>query len=77
MLGRRKGPALVEAMPQNRVLIETDGPFARAGNGPLMPWDVADAVGRLADLWHKSHSEVDQMLQSNFEVLIAPGLLGR
>ena len=34
-----KGKALVLKIPKSRILTETDGPFAKFRNDPLMPWD--------------------------------------
>ncbi len=39
------------AMPLDRILTETDGPFASSRTGPLMPWDVREAEEGLAALW--------------------------
>lgn len=47
MLRSRKGRELAAAMPLDRLLTETDAPFAREGENPLMPWQAYDC---LADL---------------------------
>jgi TatD DNase family protein len=47
MLRHRKGRELAAAMPLDRLLTETDAPFARKGDNPLMPWEAFDC---LADL---------------------------
>lgn len=50
MLRSRKGRELAAAMPADRMLTETDAPFGRDGNDPLMPWQAFDCLGELADL---------------------------
>lgn len=50
MLRSRKGRELAAAMPINRMLTETDAPFGRNGDDPLMPWQAYDCLGELADL---------------------------
>jgi TatD DNase family protein len=40
MLSSAKGRSLVAQMPLNRILLETDGPFAQVQNAVLKPWDV-------------------------------------
>ena len=44
MLRSRKGRELASAMPIDRILTETDAPFARDGEYPLMPWQAYDAL---------------------------------
>jgi TatD DNase family protein len=51
MLSGAKGRALVAQMPIDRVLLETDGPFAQRSGAPLKPWDIELAYTRLASVW--------------------------
>ncbi|MEQ9640222.1 MAG: Qat anti-phage system TatD family nuclease QatD [Alphaproteobacteria bacterium] len=78
MTRTKKGRALVEAMPADRVLTETDGPFALAQNksGSLMPWDVSQAERDLADCWRQEEAEARDTLMSNLRRLtdIANGI---
>src|ERR1700722_12460886 len=51
MLRSAKGKRLAELMPRDRLLTETDAPFAReSASGPLMPWDVLKAEADLSDI---------------------------
>lgn len=50
VLGKR-GRDLLTAMPRDRVLTETDGPFATVGGKPLGPGEVAPAREALAACW--------------------------
>ena len=52
-------------MPQDRVLTETDAPFAQIAGTPLMPWDVVDAEAMLAGLWGVTSEEVRVRLRQN------------
>ena len=38
-------------MPRERVLTESDGPFAQVEQRTIFPWDVGRAVAVLAELW--------------------------
>lgn len=69
MLRGEKGRKLVEAMPRERVLTETDGPFATDGKRPLMPWDVVLAEERLAELWRCAATELEERLTKNLRAL--------
>jgi TatD DNase family protein len=70
MLRSAKGRALAAQMPRDRVLTETDGPFARtADGGPMFPWHADDAVDMLAEIWGLDPSNVRTMLTANLRKL--------
>lgn len=50
MLRSRKGRDLLGRMPFDRLLTETDAPFARDGDKPLMPWQAFDALQAMAEV---------------------------
>ncbi len=58
-------------MPRNRVLTETDGPFAQAGGKSLTPLDIERSVGALAKVWNVPPELAREMVWSNYEALIA------
>lgn len=72
MLRGEKGLTLAGAMPRNRVLTETDGPFAQERNKPLMPWDVVLAEDRLGKLWGRPPPKVREQLLQNLQTLTVP-----
>ncbi len=72
MLRSEKGRRLVERMPRDRVLTETDGPFARDKDRPLEPADVVVAQRQLASIWAIDQQETDRLLHGNLETLVAP-----
>lgn len=49
MLRSERHLALIDSLPLERVLTETDGPFTAAGDRPATPADVGSTVLRLAD----------------------------
>lgn len=71
MLAGAKGRALVAAMPRNRVLLETDGPFAQLRRVPLQPWDVALACLSMSRLWRVEPAETNRIIRSNENSLLA------
>lgn len=50
MLRSAKGRDLAAAMPMERILTETDAPFARLGDRPLYPWEATSCLPELADI---------------------------
>lgn len=65
MLNGEKGKALTARMPRERVLTESDGPFAQIDGCAVMPWDVERAVTGLADIWGSSRQETQKILNDN------------
>lgn len=69
MLLRLRGQKLIAAMPRERVLTESDGPFAQLGGHVLMPWDVPATYPILARLWGTDVDSVVLQLKSNLRAL--------
>ena len=70
MLAGAKGRELLSKMPFDRVLPETDGPFATAEGVPLMPWDALDIVPVFARLLGVSNQDVSSQLKLNLKQLL-------
>jgi TatD DNase family protein len=71
MLRSEKGRLLAARMPRDRLLTETDGPFALEGKRPLMPTDVRTAVTQIAKLWSASEHDVQYQLNANLKELLS------
>jgi TatD DNase family protein len=71
MLSTANGRRLTEMMPRDRLLTETDAPFAQRGGVPLMPWDVSGAVAQLADIWGEDAEVTEVRLHDNLRRLTA------
>jgi TatD DNase family protein len=70
MLVGKKGRELAAAMPQKRVLTETDGPFAQVNGRPLKPTDVGAAEMELATIWGLPLVETQNRLKESFRTLV-------
>lgn len=75
MLRGERGQGLARLMPRDRVLPETDGPFTRSGECPMMPWESAGVEQTLADLWKSPAADVARSLAGNLRCLV--GLANR
>jgi len=73
MFASRRGLELCASMPRDRILTETDGPFAASKGAPLLPWDSALALEGLARLWRVDADEVAETVMANFKRLVARG----
>lgn len=69
MLLATKSRDLVSNMPRERILTETDGPFAQVEGRNAMPWDAKRVAVQLADLWKIPIEDVEQKLYSNLRQL--------
>lgn len=74
------GPAMIHSvrakkviswLPQERILLETDGPFAKVKGKPVYPSDVISVSRYLSELWGKSIEEVNQQLKFNLKKLVS------
>ena len=69
MLASANGRALTAKMPRERVLTETDGPFAQINGKSALPWDAAQAVPALAEIWSTPAADVERQLVQNLRQL--------
>ena len=70
MLKSSKGRKLVELMPAERVITETDAPFAQVAGSPLMPWDVKLTYPTLAEIWQCRVDDIPKKLSRNLKALL-------
>jgi TatD DNase family protein len=73
MLASKNGRALAARMPLERVLTESDGPFAQINGNSLNPWDVENAIDKLSVLWSLTPDEIKQNILSNLRTLVTKG----
>jgi TatD DNase family protein len=65
MLGHDRGRKLVRSLPANRLLTETDSPFATIGERKSLPWDVIATAALLAEVCGISPTHMNQILLAN------------
>lgn len=71
MLDNVRHTAMVQAIPLDRLLTETDGPFTRVGERPSQPADVAVVVEALGRLHGLPVAEVASVIRDNLRTLLA------
>ena len=72
MIAGTKGRAHLAAMPRERVLPETDGPFAQRHGRPLMPWEAAGIATYLGEVGGPSETQINEMFRANLSRLTQP-----
>ena len=70
MLGSEKGIKLVQRMPSDRILTESDGPFAQLNGQPVMPWHVERAIHELSGIWLLPPAKVAKTIDDNLRSLL-------
>ncbi len=71
MLAGEKGRKLLSLMPFDRVLPETDGPFARQNGKPLMPWEASSVDAELAKVSGFSVEHIHHLFRQNLKRLVS------
>lgn len=67
MVTSQKGRELVDAMPRDRVLTESDGPFVKLGPQPADPTSAPIVLNYLARAWRIQVDEVARVVLANLE----------
>jgi TatD DNase family protein len=75
MFQSANGRALAELMPRDRVVSESDGPFAKIAGKSILPWNAYLTAEGVAPLWGTSPDEAARILARNGKALLH--LMGR
>ncbi|MEV2221583.1 TatD family hydrolase [Nocardia vinacea] len=70
MIRSKKANALLRHLPAQRILLETDGPFARHESRPARPSDVGAVVDHLAHQWNTPDGQVETIVLANQQRLL-------
>lgn len=70
MLSSAKGRLLVNKIPKNRILTETDGPFIITKNQPIQPADVMPAIDGLSKIWNEPIEVVNFQIYENLKNIL-------
>lgn len=70
MASAKSGMAILAALPRERVLTETDAPFARVAGQSSSPKDIDAAARALASTWKLSLEDTVAIVGSNFRSIL-------
>ncbi|HKS47107.1 MAG TPA: TatD family hydrolase [Amycolatopsis sp.] len=65
MIKSKKVADLLERLPRDRVLLETDGPYAKHAGRPARPADLTGVLHRLSALWQTSEDQAMARVLTN------------
>lgn len=72
MIRSKKGRNIINRIPLDRILTESDGPHIQLKNQSVKPIDIKGVLEVLGDIWGVSFQEADGQVWSNFMKLLAP-----
>ena len=70
MVNSPNGQKIISALPKERVLTETDGPFVKVGSRIVTPLDIELVEKFLADEWQIDRVTVSSYIKNNFSRLL-------
>ena len=70
MIKSKNGQKIIERIPANRILTETDGPYIKIQGVPARPKDVRLVIEYLKFIWNKSTDEIDHIIHKNFKSIV-------
>mgnify|MGYP001105531891 CR=1 FL=1 len=70
MLESARGKKVISWLPQERILLETNGPFAKVEGQALFPSDVGVVIDHLCILWNLDLENTSARVRQNLVTLI-------
>jgi len=67
----QKGIKVIDWLPKEKILLETDGPFALLGNKKLRPIDSFLVIDYLSERWNISQKSVVDILKNNLKGIVS------
>ena len=71
MMTSVNGRKLASLMPRDRVVPESDGPFAKVHGAHVMPWEADSVATKLGEAWGISQNDASEALKANGLSLIS------
>lgn len=72
MIRSKKGRNIIDRIPLDRILTESDGPHIQLGNQSVRPINIKGVLEVLGDIWEMPFQETEEQVWSNFMKLLVP-----
>jgi TatD DNase family protein len=72
MIQSSNGCKIIEKIPPDRLLTETDGPFVEIKGEVITSKDIMLVLNYLSSLWNCSYEDVEVQIKSNFRQVLLP-----
>ena len=70
MIKSKRGNEIINRIPLNRVLVESDGPFIDLNGKPILPYQLNDVYAFLANKYSLPMVEIEKIVKNNFYGII-------
>lgn len=70
MVNSKTGISIINEIPTDRLLLETDAPFIKLLEEPFRPNDIPKIISRMAEILKMSYEELHSILWNNFNTII-------
>jgi TatD DNase family protein len=70
MIISKKGRDIIDKIPKNRILTESDGPYIQFKGNPIKSSDIYNVINYLKDLWKINSEQVEKQISNNFMDII-------
>ena len=71
MLSSKKGRDVLELVPHDKTLTETDGPYVKVGRSAAKPLDVKQVLEAISDMWGRPVASVEAQVAANYRMLFS------
>lgn len=71
MISSARAKKVISWLPRNKVLLESDGPFAKTDGRPTLPSDVVLVIRYLSELWERPINQIQDDLKLNLKYLVS------
>ena len=68
----KNGQHIIQSLPLDRILTETDGPFTKIDERTSVPTDVRNVTEFLAKIHNKTTEDINRIIQANFSKCVIP-----
>ncbi|WAH37049.1 Qat anti-phage system TatD family nuclease QatD [Alicyclobacillus dauci] len=72
MIRSSNGRKIIEHIPSDRLLTETDGPFVKVDGRIIESQDVAEVLNHLSSLWDCTYEDAERQIENNFNTILRP-----
>ena len=66
MLTSQSGQRVIETVPRDRILTESDGPYVKIGREAAKPSDISTVLAGIGKSWDVAADEVESIVAANF-----------
>lgn len=70
MIRSKQGKCIVQNLPNDRILLETDGPYTTTEGHQTQPFETLKVIQYLSGIWEQSLLKTEKQLKLNYKSLI-------